>query len=66
MLTAQTEAALLALVADAPDPPRPGRFGLWLTDCFNDWPEGSRAAAEAAAAAQPVASGILPIDPDQD
>ena len=65
-LTARTEAALLALVADAPDLARPGRFGLWLTDRFNDWPEGSRAAAEAAAAAQPVASGILPIDPDQD
>ena len=65
-LTARTEAALLALVADAPDVARPGRFGLWLTDRFNDWPEGSRAAAEAAAAAQPVASGILPIDPDQD
>ena len=66
VLTAQTEAALLALVADAPDLPRPGRFGLWLTDCFNDWPEGSKAAAEAAAAARPAASGILPIDPDQD
>jgi 1-acyl-sn-glycerol-3-phosphate acyltransferase len=65
-LTARTEDALLALVADALDPPQPGRFGLWLTDRFNDWPEGSRAAAEAAAAAQPVASGILPIDPDQD
>ncbi len=72
-LTARTEAALLALVADAPDLPRPGRFGLWLTDRFNDWPEGSRAAAEAAgatteaaAAAQPAASGILPNDPDRD
>ena len=64
-LTRRTEAALLALVADAPDLARPGRFGLWLTDRFNDWPEGSRAEAEAAAAAQPVASGILPIDPDQ-
>ena len=65
-LTARTEAALLALVADAPDLARPGRFGLWLTDRFNDWPEGSRAAAEAVAAARPAASGILPIDPERD
>jgi hypothetical protein len=26
----------------------PGRFGRWLTDAFNDWPEGSREAALAA------------------
>ena len=47
-LTATTSSALLALVADAPDPAPPGRFGIWLTERFNDWPEGSRAAAEAA------------------
>ena len=29
----------------------PGPFGRWLTELFNDWPEGSRAAAEAAATA---------------
>jgi hypothetical protein len=40
--------ALRALVADAPDIPEPGRFGRWVTERFNDWPEGSRAAAEAA------------------
>ncbi len=65
-LTETTASALLALVADAPDLPPPGRFGLWLTERFNDWPEGSRAAAEAAAAAQGAASGILSIDPDRD
>ena len=43
------ESRLRALIADAPTPDPPGRFGRWLTDVFNDWPEGSRAAAEAAA-----------------
>ena len=37
-----------AMVADAPDVPPPGRFGRWLTERFNDWPEGSREAARAA------------------
>ena len=36
------------MVADAPDPPVPWRPGRWLTDIFNDWPEGSREAAVAA------------------
>jgi 1-acyl-sn-glycerol-3-phosphate acyltransferase len=43
-LTRDTEDALLALVADAPDLPRPGTFGRWLTEVFNDWPEGLRPA----------------------
>ncbi|MES2208625.1 MAG: lysophospholipid acyltransferase family protein [Chloroflexota bacterium] len=50
-LTEQTSVALLGLLADASDPLPPGRFGRWLTEYFNEWPEGSRAAAEAAAAA---------------
>ena len=29
-----------------PGPARPGRFGRWLTELFNEWPEGDRAAAE--------------------
>lgn len=41
-LTEATAAALLALVADFPDRPRPGPFGRWLTELFNDWPEGAR------------------------
>lgn len=41
-LTARTAASLRALVADFPDPPPPGRFGRWLTEVFNDWPEGAR------------------------
>ncbi len=70
-LTSATGDALLALVADAEDPRPPGRFGRWLTEKFNDWPEGSREAAEAAAstaaaaatAARGSPSGILSNDP---
>ena len=43
-LTRRTEDALLGLVADFPDPPRPGTLGRWLTEVFNDWPEGRRPA----------------------
>ncbi len=46
--TATLTAALTALVADAPDLPDPGRVGRWMTERFNDWPEGSRDAARAA------------------
>lgn len=50
---------LAALVADAPTVPRPGRLGRWVSERFNDWPEGSREAALAAAigrAAGPTAA----------
>ena len=47
-LTERTWAALHAMVRDAPDVPEPGRFGRWLTERFNDWPEGSREATRAA------------------
>jgi hypothetical protein len=30
------------LAAGFPERPRPGRFGTWLTELFNDWPEGGR------------------------
>jgi len=43
-LSAATRAGLEALVADFPDRPPPGRFGRWLTEVFNDWPEGERPA----------------------
>jgi hypothetical protein len=36
------------MTAGERDLPRPGRFGRWLTELFNEWPEGSRDAAEAA------------------
>ena len=43
-MTARTWEALDALVRDAPDLPVPGPVGRWMTELFNDWPEGSRAA----------------------
>jgi hypothetical protein len=47
-LTRQTSDALEALVRDAPEIQPPGRFGRWLTERFNEWPEGSREATRAA------------------
>ena len=41
-LTAATRSALQELVADFPKPRRPGRLGCWLTEVFNEWPEGRR------------------------
>lgn len=41
-LTARTAASLRAMVADFPDPAEPGPLGRWLTELFNDWPEGAR------------------------
>jgi 1-acyl-sn-glycerol-3-phosphate acyltransferase len=43
-LTRRTEEALRAMTADFADPSEPGRFGRWLTEVFNDWPEGARPA----------------------
>jgi 1-acyl-sn-glycerol-3-phosphate acyltransferase len=43
-MTEETRRALLALVADGRDREPPGRFGRWLTEAFQDWPEGSRPA----------------------
>jgi 1-acyl-sn-glycerol-3-phosphate acyltransferase len=43
-MTRQTWDALHDLVREAPELPVPGRFGRWLTNAFNEWPEGSRAA----------------------
>ena len=51
-LTGRTWEALHAMVRDAPDVAVPGRFGRWLTERFNEWPEGSRAATLAAGARQ--------------
>jgi 1-acyl-sn-glycerol-3-phosphate acyltransferase len=44
-LTGQLREALEALIADAPAIDPPGRVGQWLTERFNEWPEGSREAA---------------------
>jgi 1-acyl-sn-glycerol-3-phosphate acyltransferase len=43
-LTARTAAALRRMTGDFADPAPPGRFGRWLTELFNDWPEGARPA----------------------
>lgn len=61
-LTAETWQRLKALLADAPDPLAPGRFGRWLTELFNDWPEGSRSAS----AEVRGPSGILSPGPGAD
>ena len=50
-LTARCRAALLEMVRREPERSRPGPLGRWITERFNTWPEGSRAAAEAAALA---------------
>jgi 1-acyl-sn-glycerol-3-phosphate acyltransferase len=60
-VTAALSLALHDLVADAPDLAPPGRFGRWLTELFNDWPEGSREAAGAASRA----SGLAYFDPPE-
>ncbi len=41
-LTARMHEALLGLVRDSPELPVPGPFGRWLTELFNEWPEGRR------------------------
>ena len=48
-LTAELWTRLHDLVRDAPTVAPPGRIGRWLTEQFNEWPEGSREAAQAAA-----------------
>jgi hypothetical protein len=69
-LTETTWTALHAMVRDAPEVPVPGRFGRWLTERFNEWPEGSREATQAAGtlaanAANAVESGLA-AGPDPD
>jgi len=41
-LTDETRRAMLELVAEGRDRRPPGRFGRWLTEVFQDWPEGAR------------------------
>lgn len=54
--SAELRSRLAALLADAPSVARPGRVGRWMSERFNDWPEGSREAALAAATAGTSAS----------
>jgi 1-acyl-sn-glycerol-3-phosphate acyltransferase len=52
-LTTQAWSALHDLVADQPDLPTPGRVGRWVTERFNDWPEGARPPVPQAASDSP-------------
>ena len=65
-LTARVATALRGLVTEAPVPARPGPVGRWVSEIFNEWPEGDRAAAELAAAGAGVAEapGAGPLEPD--
>jgi HAD superfamily hydrolase (TIGR01509 family) len=47
-LTARCTEAMSGLLRGTQEADRPGRFGRWLTELFNDWPEGSRSASEVA------------------
>jgi 1-acyl-sn-glycerol-3-phosphate acyltransferase len=47
---------LLELLEGASPVPEPGPVGRWVSERFNDWPEGSRAATLAAQAASPAGS----------
>ena len=59
--TARTWHALRAMVDGDRDRPEPGPFGRWLTDLFNDWGPGGRAAA---AARHGPAPADVPLPPD--
>lgn len=50
-LSAELRASLSELISDAPEVEVPGRVGRWMTERFNDWPEGSREAAAVARSA---------------
>lgn len=41
-MTAAAHQALVDLVVDGRDREPPGPFGRWITEVFQDWPEGSR------------------------
>lgn len=58
--TWRTWHALRAMVDDDRDPPVPGRFGRWLTDLFNDWGPGGRAAAGAVRGPNPDETRLGP------
>jgi 1-acyl-sn-glycerol-3-phosphate acyltransferase len=46
-VTVAAESSLRALVRDYPDPTPPGRFWRWVSELFNEWPEGHRPGPQA-------------------
>jgi hypothetical protein len=59
-MTETLRVRLTSMVADAPQPHRSGRVAGWLSERFNEWPEGSREAALAAQSADGPASATEP------
>lgn len=59
-LSAELRASLSELISDAPEVAVPGRVGRWVTERFNDWPEGSREAATVARSAAEWPPGESP------
>jgi 1-acyl-sn-glycerol-3-phosphate acyltransferase len=51
-MTATLAARLQAMLDGATEPERKGRLARWMTERFNEWPEGSRDAALAAQLAE--------------
>ncbi|HLX36018.1 MAG TPA: lysophospholipid acyltransferase family protein [Candidatus Limnocylindrales bacterium] len=60
--SALTWHALRTMVGNDRDLPVPGRFGRWLSDKFNDWGSGGRAAASAEWGPRP---GEVPIPAEE-
>jgi 1-acyl-sn-glycerol-3-phosphate acyltransferase len=58
-MTATLTARLQGMLAEAQEPDRSGRLAAWMTDRFNEWPEGSR---DAALAAQVTEEGLPPAE----
>lgn len=48
-LTREIREGMLALLVDARDEDPPGRLGRWMTELFNDWPDGGRPSLPGAA-----------------
>lgn len=61
--SALTWHALRSMVDGDRDLPRPGRLGRFLTDLFNDWGPGGRAAASRRKGPDPADVPIPPLDP---